>query len=301
MNTMLDKVAVAGDITQALDRRGVWTCAITVIGGTSSTAVKVQSCDTANGTFEDFKTLIPASEASSTQYEGFVVDLRGARKFIKVVGATMATAVFGDCDHDIKSVAITAGEIPSGADLDNNKTATIDVSTYTQPVEITPSEGKDGMKKATVTLSNIPSGASSPMELGFKGWKGKQSSSAGAEDVYVGFLANGQWITDKTLVTDINNVEMIVVFNAKDSYNYFHQHVWFNNNSIPTGYVFDNFDYASIECQEIIVQDASSQPDPSGDVLNISSSQTSMHNDFIYGWQTAEFVESLPLMTYTSN
>lgn len=44
-----------------------------------------------------------------------------------------------------------------GADLDNNKTATINVSTYTEPVEILPTEGKDGMKKATVTLSNIPS------------------------------------------------------------------------------------------------------------------------------------------------
>jgi hypothetical protein len=47
-----------------------------------------------------------------------------------------------------------------GADLENNKTATIDVSTYTEPVEIEPTEGKDGMKKATVTLSNIPSGGS---------------------------------------------------------------------------------------------------------------------------------------------
>ncbi len=44
-----------------------------------------------------------------------------------------------------------------GGDLDNNKTATIDVSTYTEPVEITPTSGKDGMKKATITLSNIPS------------------------------------------------------------------------------------------------------------------------------------------------
>lgn len=42
------------------------------------------------------------------------------------------------------------------ADLDDNKTATINVSTYTEPVEIEPSDGKDGMKKATVTLSNIP-------------------------------------------------------------------------------------------------------------------------------------------------
>lgn len=158
MKTMLDKVAVAGDITQALDRRGVATVAITVIGGTESTAVKLQSCETADGSFTDFKELIPASDATTDQYKGFVVDLYGAGKFIKVVGATMATAVFGDCDYDVKQVAIKAGEIPSGADLENNKTATIDVSTYTEPVEIEPTAGKDGMKKATVTLSNIPSG-----------------------------------------------------------------------------------------------------------------------------------------------
>lgn len=158
MKTMLDKCAVAGDITQALDRRGVATVAITVIGGTESTAVKLQSCDTADGSFTDFKELIPASGATADQYKGFVVDLNGAGKFIKVVGATMATAVFGDCDYDVKQVAIKAGEIPSGADLENNKTATINVSTYTEPVEITPTAGKDGMKKATVTLSNIPSG-----------------------------------------------------------------------------------------------------------------------------------------------
>lgn len=45
------------------------------------------------------------------------------------------------------------------AKLDNNKAATINVSTYTEPVVITPTSGKDGMKKATITLSNIPSGS----------------------------------------------------------------------------------------------------------------------------------------------
>ena len=65
MKTMLDKVAVAGDITQALDRRGVATVAITVIGGTESTAVKLQSCETADGSFTDFKELIPASDATA--------------------------------------------------------------------------------------------------------------------------------------------------------------------------------------------------------------------------------------------
>jgi len=158
MTTMLDKVAVAGDITQAIDRTGCWACALTIIGGTSETAVKLQSCDTADGTFEDFKELISSSEASAEQYKGFVVDLFGAKKFIKVVGATMATAVFGDCDHDVKKITVKAGEIPSGADLENNKAVTIDVSAYTEPVVVNPTSGKDGMKKTTVTLDNIPSG-----------------------------------------------------------------------------------------------------------------------------------------------
>lgn len=156
MKTMLDKCAVAGDITQAIDRRGAWSCAITVIGGTENTAVKLQSADSAGGEFTDFKTLISADDAEADQYKGFVIDLSGAGNFIKIVGATMATCVLGDCDHDVKTVAIKAGEIPSGADLEDNKTATIDVSTYTEPVEVTPTSGKDGMKKATVTLSNIP-------------------------------------------------------------------------------------------------------------------------------------------------
>lgn len=156
MTTMLDKCAVAGDITQGIDRTGCWTAAITVIGGISSTAVKLVTCDTVNGSYEDFKELISASAAETDQYKGFVEDLHGAKKFIKVTGAVMATAVFGDCDHDVKDIAITEGEVPSVADLENNKAATINVSTYTAPVEVTPSEGKDGMKKATITLSNVP-------------------------------------------------------------------------------------------------------------------------------------------------
>jgi len=44
----------------------------------------------------------------------------------------------------------------SGAELEDDHETTIDVSAYTDPVEVTPTEGKDGMKKNTVTLSNIP-------------------------------------------------------------------------------------------------------------------------------------------------
>lgn len=54
----------------------------------------------------------------------------------------------------------------ASAKLDNNKAATINVSTYTEPVVITPTSGKDGMKKATVTLSNIPTGIEN-----FYAWK----------------------------------------------------------------------------------------------------------------------------------
>lgn len=42
--------------------------------------------------------------------------------------------------------------------LENVKEVTIDVSTYTEPIEITPTSGKDGMKKVKITLSNIPAG-----------------------------------------------------------------------------------------------------------------------------------------------
>lgn len=55
----------------------------------------------------------------------------------------------------------TVDENPGGgsADLEDNHQTTIDVSTYTQPVEVTPTSGKDGMKKNTITLTNIPSGS----------------------------------------------------------------------------------------------------------------------------------------------
>lgn len=48
------------------------------------------------------------------------------------------------------------GEIveTGGADLDENKAVSIDVSTYTEPVVVNPTAGKDGMKKATITLTN---------------------------------------------------------------------------------------------------------------------------------------------------
>ena len=63
-----------------------------------------------------------------------------------------------DCPE--AAVGKTVSEIVSGGDdvtLEDNKTASVNVSSYSTPVEVTPSEGKDGMKKATITLTNIPS------------------------------------------------------------------------------------------------------------------------------------------------
>jgi hypothetical protein len=77
---------------------------------------------------------------------GFRQDVDGTIKELKI----------GSDKEDAYANIIEQG---ASAKLDNNKAATINVSTYTEPVVITPTSGKDGMKKATVTLSNIPSGS----------------------------------------------------------------------------------------------------------------------------------------------
>lgn len=59
--------------------------------------------------------------------------------------------------QEISTLEVNGEAVSTGpVDLEDNKAATIDVSTYTQPVEVTPTEGKDGMEKAIITLSNIP-------------------------------------------------------------------------------------------------------------------------------------------------
>ena len=144
----------AGDITSAQNRIGINTALVMVKGGTVGTAIKVVTCSPSNGEFIDYAVL--ETSGSADLVKGYFVDLTGAGKFIKVTGAKYADVVFADCNFDPKAIT-TTGTVPApSADLDNNKTATINVSTYTEPVEITPTEGKDGMKKATVTLSNIP-------------------------------------------------------------------------------------------------------------------------------------------------
>ena len=83
--------------------------------------------------------------------------------FRQDVDGTIKELKIGSNKEDAYANIIEQG---GSAKLDNNKTATINVSTYTEPVVITPTSGKDGMKKATITLSNIPSGVST-----FYAWK----------------------------------------------------------------------------------------------------------------------------------
>ena len=150
---VIDMVGYAGDISTAKDRIGIGSALIMVKGGTVGTAIKVVTCATSDGVFKDFAVL--ETSGASDLVKGYYVDLNGAEKYIKVTGAKFADVVFGDCNFDPKGI-VASGTVPVTADLDNNKTATINVSTYTEPVEVTPTEGKDGMKKATITLSHIP-------------------------------------------------------------------------------------------------------------------------------------------------
>ena len=150
---VIDMIGYAGDISTAKDRIGIDSALIMIKGGTSGTAIKVVTCSTSNGDFVDYVTL--EAEGASDLVKGYYVNLKGADKYIKVTGAKFADVVFGDCNFDPKGIVAT-GEVPVTADLDNNKTATINASTYTEPVEVLPTEGKDGMKKATVTVTNIP-------------------------------------------------------------------------------------------------------------------------------------------------
>jgi hypothetical protein len=64
----------------------------------------------------------------------------------------------------------TFDEATSGGDakISTNTAATVDVSQYTEPVEITPAEGYDATTKVTLTLSNIPSGGGATAYA----WKG---------------------------------------------------------------------------------------------------------------------------------
>lgn len=78
-------------------------------------------------------------------------------KFAQKVDGEITELKLGAKQEDAYAQIYQKGAESGGGKVENNKTATINVSTYSAPVEITPTSGKTSMKKATVTLSNIPS------------------------------------------------------------------------------------------------------------------------------------------------
>ena len=147
--TMLDKIGIIGDVKTAFNRLGIDTLAVVCVGGSSGTAVKVVTCDTVGGSYEDFLTL--KADALNIN-EGFCFSLIGAKKFVKITGCDNAIGIVGDCDYDVKNVTFNTVSIPA---IETSKAVSIDASTYTEPIEITPTEGKDGMAKVVVTLTGL--------------------------------------------------------------------------------------------------------------------------------------------------
>lgn len=80
----------------AFDRTGFDTVIAIAIGGSSSTAIKVVTCDTSNGEFEDFATIVAAADAGSSTDVGVALDISGAKKYLKITGATKASVVLSD-------------------------------------------------------------------------------------------------------------------------------------------------------------------------------------------------------------
>lgn len=150
MKTMLNKVVAIGNMTVAHDITGIETLGVIIAGLSSGTACKVVTCDTADGVYTDFSELVPSTLASASYNSGFVLPLTGAKKYVKVTGASLAVGFVGDCSYDINKAVYNAVEIPSGADLENNKEVTI---TENGTIKITPTAGKDGMKKVTATVN----------------------------------------------------------------------------------------------------------------------------------------------------
>lgn len=93
---ILDQYKYVKTAGTAFDRTGFDTGIIIAIGGTSSTAIKVQTCATSSGTFVDYATIVAAADAGSSTNVGVAIDLSGAEKYIKVTGATTASVVLGD-------------------------------------------------------------------------------------------------------------------------------------------------------------------------------------------------------------
>ncbi len=63
-----------------------------------------------------------------------------------------------DCPEDLKGKTFKQATSGGETDLEENHAVTINAGEYTQPVEVTPAEGKDGMEKVTVTVTGVIKG-----------------------------------------------------------------------------------------------------------------------------------------------
>lgn len=63
-----------------------------------------------------------------------------------------------DCPSTLKGKTFKQATAGAGIDLEANHTSSVNVSEYTQPVEITPSDTYEAMEKVTLTLTGIVSG-----------------------------------------------------------------------------------------------------------------------------------------------
>lgn len=97
---LLDQFKYVKTAGTAFDRTGFNSCIAIAIGGSSSTAIKLQTCATSDGAFEDVATLVASADASSDSDVGIGIDISGCKKYLKITGATKASVVLGDAIID---------------------------------------------------------------------------------------------------------------------------------------------------------------------------------------------------------
>lgn len=61
-----------------------------------------------------------------------------------------------DCPDTLKGKTFKQATAGAGIDIEKNKTATINVGSYTEPVKIEPSDTYEAMEDVTISLSGIP-------------------------------------------------------------------------------------------------------------------------------------------------
>lgn len=61
-----------------------------------------------------------------------------------------------DCPDTLKGKTFKQATAGAGIDIEKNKTVTINVGSYTQPVKIEPSDTYEAMEDVTVSLTGIP-------------------------------------------------------------------------------------------------------------------------------------------------